>query len=180
MILVDGQSQKAVASMSVPLTCQCGLVRGQVLKASGGMRVVCYCDDCEAFARALHRPEILEGMFRWHTACCSAPIGSTMASLRFPFIGLLTAFVDVPESERDTGLGPPVAWVHGRFAIGDVPARAHQAASPGLMARFLWRITKGFVTGAFRPTPLFDASGQPVVVPPVLTVAEREALRIVP
>jgi hypothetical protein len=195
--------------MPIPLQCQCGLVRGHVLQASGGMRVVCYCDDCQAFAHALHRPDLLDehggsdiwqnepaqvrltqgldqlrclrlsdkGMLRWHTACCGTPIGNTMASVRVPFIGLLTAFVAVPQAERDTVLGPPIAWVQGRFATGQVPAWVHQTASPGLMARFVWRITKGFVTRAYRPTPLFDASGQPVVVPRVLSVAEREALR---
>jgi hypothetical protein len=196
--------------MSVPLKCQCGLVRGHVLQASGGMRVVCYCDDCQAFAHALHRPELLDdhggsdiwqnepaqvrltqgldqlrclrlsdkGMVRWYTACCSTPIGNSMASVRFPFIGLYMAFVDVPHAERDIVLGPPIAWVQGRFALGQVPARVNRTATPGLMARFVWRLTKGFVMGAYRPTPFFDASGQPVVVPRVLSVAEREALRI--
>lgn len=41
----------------IPLRCLCGAVRGTALAVDGGMgnRVVCYCDDCQAFARALGR-----------------------------------------------------------------------------------------------------------------------------
>ena len=48
-------------SLEVPLRCQCGAVRGVAsnVAASAGLRFVCYCKDCQAFARFLERPEIL-------------------------------------------------------------------------------------------------------------------------
>ena len=41
----------------VPIRCSCGAVRGiaRGLEPSAGNRVVCYCDDCQAFAHFLGR-----------------------------------------------------------------------------------------------------------------------------
>jgi hypothetical protein len=46
----------------VHLCCRCGQVRGTVTNARphNVNRVVCYCDDCQAFAHALSRPDILD------------------------------------------------------------------------------------------------------------------------
>jgi hypothetical protein len=44
------------------LRCRCGEVRGWVADASPRAvnRVVCYCDDCQAFAHHLGRPDLLD------------------------------------------------------------------------------------------------------------------------
>ena len=44
------------------LSCQCGKVRGELVDASPGNvnRIICYCDDCQAFARYLGRPDLLD------------------------------------------------------------------------------------------------------------------------
>jgi hypothetical protein len=46
----------------VPLRCACGSLRGSALGLSpkAGFHVVCYCRDCQAFARFLHRPDITD------------------------------------------------------------------------------------------------------------------------
>ena len=46
-------------SINLPLRCSCGTVQGVVsgVSAKVGTRVVCYCDDCQAFAHYLGRPE---------------------------------------------------------------------------------------------------------------------------
>jgi hypothetical protein len=47
-------------SLDVPLRCRCGHVRGTAreVSPSTGFRFVCYCTDCQAFARFLaHVPE---------------------------------------------------------------------------------------------------------------------------
>lgn len=45
------------------LRCRCGEVRGSVADASPQTvnRVVCYCDDCQAFAHHLGRADLLDG-----------------------------------------------------------------------------------------------------------------------
>jgi len=46
-----------------PLRCRCGHVRGVASKVapSAGFRIICYCQDCQAFARWLGRPDVLDG-----------------------------------------------------------------------------------------------------------------------
>ena len=44
----------------IPLRCACGTLRGTALAVSpsAGNRVTCYCNDCQAFANFLGRPDI--------------------------------------------------------------------------------------------------------------------------
>jgi len=46
----------------IPLSCRCGLVRGLAIDVSSrrGNRLVCYCDDCQAYARYLGREDIVD------------------------------------------------------------------------------------------------------------------------
>lgn len=46
----------------LPLRCRCGRVRGTAsgVAPSSGFRFVCYCKDCQAFARFLERPDVLD------------------------------------------------------------------------------------------------------------------------
>ena len=48
--------------IDIPLRCNCGRLRGVALGVAprAGCRVVCYCDDCQAFARFLARPGITD------------------------------------------------------------------------------------------------------------------------
>jgi hypothetical protein len=47
---------------SIALSCRCGNVRGEVSGVAPDRinRVVCYCDDCRAYARFLERPDLLD------------------------------------------------------------------------------------------------------------------------
>ena len=51
-----------VGPLDVPLRCRCNHVRGVAgnVSASTGFRFVCYCKDCQAFARFLNRPDVLD------------------------------------------------------------------------------------------------------------------------
>jgi len=48
--------------VDIPMRCRCGHVRGvaRAVSPSAGFRFVCYCKDCQAFARFLERPDILD------------------------------------------------------------------------------------------------------------------------
>jgi hypothetical protein len=50
------------APIDLPLRCRCGHVRGVAheVSPSAGFRFVCYCKDCQAFARFLERPDVLD------------------------------------------------------------------------------------------------------------------------
>jgi hypothetical protein len=47
---------------SLPLRCRCGHVHGVAndVAPNSGFRFVCYCKDCQAFARFLERPDVLD------------------------------------------------------------------------------------------------------------------------
>jgi hypothetical protein len=46
----------------LPLRCRCSRVRGVASEVVpyAGFRFVCYCQDCQAFARFLERPDVLD------------------------------------------------------------------------------------------------------------------------
>lgn len=43
--------------MTIPFHCRCGTLQGQIEPADAYTRAVCYCRDCQAFARALGREQ---------------------------------------------------------------------------------------------------------------------------
>lgn len=45
--------------MNHPLQCQCGTIKGYVIRPGMANRAVCYCADCQAFARFLERADTL-------------------------------------------------------------------------------------------------------------------------
>jgi hypothetical protein len=48
--------------LDLPLRCRCGHLRGAAsgISPSTGFRFVCYCRDCQVFARFLGRPDVLD------------------------------------------------------------------------------------------------------------------------
>jgi hypothetical protein len=43
--------------MNHPLQCRCGTIRGHVVRPGMANRAICYCRDCQAFARFLERAD---------------------------------------------------------------------------------------------------------------------------
>ena len=58
----DYRDVSASARYDLPLRCQCSRVRGVASEVApyAGFRFVCYCQDCQAFARFLERPDVLD------------------------------------------------------------------------------------------------------------------------
>ena len=193
------------------LRCRCGKLRGALSGVSPNTvnRVVCYCKDCQAFARFLGRADVLdahggsdivhvapakiaissgpdelrclrlssEGLFRWYAGCCDTPIGN-MVGARFPFIGLLATFIGDAEDGRvrEVVLGPPFARIHGREAIGGVPAGAHARVDARMMLRVFRLVFGWWVRGMAQPSPFFDGPTRaPKSAPRVLSADERAA-----
>jgi hypothetical protein len=76
--------------LELPLRCRCGRLRGiaRDVGPSTGLRFVCYCQDCQAFARFLDRPDVLD------------PAGGTDIFQMPPGRVKLTAGTDVLRSLR--------------------------------------------------------------------------------
>ena len=119
-------------SYELPLQCRCGHVRGVALNVSAadGFRLVCYCKDCQAFARFLDRSDVLDAA--GGTDIFQMPIGrlrltsgddalrclslsgnvfrwytdccrtpiGNTASPRFPIVGLIHSFISAETDGR--------------------------------------------------------------------------------
>jgi hypothetical protein len=110
----------------LPLRCRCGHVRGVAHEVGphAGFRFTCYCGDCQAFARFLDRPDVLDGsggtdIFQMPTGRVELTVGkdavrclrfsssvfrwyteccktpiANTAGPRFPVVGLIHSFMD--------------------------------------------------------------------------------------
>ena len=48
------------AQMNHPLRCRCGTLQGFVLPSATTTRAICYCKDCQAYARFLRTPGVID------------------------------------------------------------------------------------------------------------------------
>ncbi len=117
-----------------------------------------------------------KGAYRWYAACCNTPIGSTPRGVGFPFVSLITAFVD--KSAAPTWRGPLRGRLMLRFASGDTTALKHEEIP---VFRVVLRIIRSMVVerffGRYRETPFFDpTSGTPVCAPVLLSDEDRTDL----
>jgi hypothetical protein len=146
-----------------------------------GLRFICYCADCQAFARFLERPDVLEpaggtdiiqmpparvqltaGVDALACVCMSAKIFRWYAACcrtpiantapRFPIVGMIRAFMDV----RDDALGPPLCRLFERSARGPLPADAPPPPTARVFLRRSASLLWWRARGLHRPNPFFD------------------------
>ena len=173
----------------IPLRCRCGHVCGVArdVAPSAGFRFVCYCQDCQAFARFLGRPDVLDaagGTDIFHMAAgrvkltagtdavrglrfsskvyrwyadCCRTPIANAAGPRFPVVALIHSFMSLGPRPRDAVLGPPLCRIFERSAIGPLPPNAPGPPSLGLFARRASKLLRWWWRGLGRPHPFFDA-----------------------
>lgn len=156
-----------------------------VLDARGGTEVIQMVPGSLHFSQGHEQIALMQlsegGLFRWHTSCCRAPIGNTLRTTRFPFIGVIDSLLTAEARQELHGRVPLHAHVYTQFAL-DAPSsepRRERSDEPplggtGLVLRRFARIvmTAWFDRDA-RRTPLFDDAGRPVCPPEVLDPEER-------
>lgn len=193
---------------TLPLRCACGELRGTLdARPTSGVRCVCYCDDCRAYARWLGRDDVLDAhggtdvVPTWPARVRLEAAGS-LAVMRLSDKGMYrwyaaccrTPLANVMANPRmpfngvlrraidadDATLDAtfgPAQGVQGRYAIGGCPPGAHETANLGIIAGALGLLARGFLAGGHQPSPWFGPDGQPVVVAEVLDVGARMGLR---
>lgn len=178
------------------LRCKCGAVQGQVQIRGVSSRIVCYCKDCQAFARYLGRTEDVldrhggtdivqvspsrvsfvrgrdqiaairltdQGMIRWFAKCCNTPIGNTPPNYKLSFVGLIHSCLG---ENLESSFGAVKAHANATSANGD--PRPTDRGLLGAVLRFIGIVGSGRLTGQYKHTPFFSASGTPIVEPLVL------------
>lgn len=119
-----------------------------------------------------------KGLRRWYAGCCKTPIGNTLGA-RVPFIGVPHTFMDHASDgcTRDGALGPILSRTQARFGKPPFPPGSHPRGPLWLILRFAGQLLRGAFAGVHKPSPVFDATGKPIVEPTVLTPEQRERLR---
>ena len=191
------------------LSCRCGALRGHVDLKGLSNCMVCYCQDCQAFARFLGPAERVldaqggsdvvqlapdrihitqgaehlavmrlstKGLLRWYAACCRTPVGNTLSRRDRPFTGLLVQCLD--SAPLEAAFGPVRGRVNTASAIGEPKPRASGMA--GALLRILGMVAGSRLSGRYKNTPFFTASGAPVAEPTVLSAEQRAHLRTPP
>lgn len=115
------------------------------------------------------------GLLRWYAACCDTPVANTPRDWKLAYVGLVHTCLRQPEPlERSF---PQVEMrIYTKSAHGAVPA---DTGLPGKLhfLRMVMRLTGMRLTGAYKSTPLFSASGEPVAPPRVAGSEEVDAAR---
>ena len=181
------------------LSCGCGQTEWRIAQGAHGSRVVCYCADCQTFARHL-APQIpvLDpdgGTHIFQTLPTHVQFtkgAENLAALRLGPKGILRWYAtccDTPIANTLPKSAIPFVGLilrPGTSDLGKIVARAFTDAARrpikqqgmgkaalGVIARAL----SGRIAGAHRKGPFFSADGVPVAIPRVLTADERADAR---
>ena len=158
--------------VDLPLRCQCGRMRGVAsnVSPSTGFRFVCYCKDCQAFARFLERADVLDpaggtDIFQMPPGRVKLIAGTdALRCLRFSnrVLRWYTDCCRTPIANTATGPGFPVIGVVHSFMDHEADGRSRDE----LLGLPLGRIYESSAVGPLSP----NAPG-----PPSLGVFARRA-----
>ena len=190
----------------IEMHCRCGEVRGLVKGASSHTvnRMVCYCDDCQAYLHHLRRTDLMDAhggtdVVQVAPASLTFDRGTDrIACLRLSpkglyrwyatccatpvgnTVGPAIPFVGIVVQNFDApdeAFGRPTGAVQGKFAISPAPE-----GSTGLNLPLIWKAVRKVLRWRFRgqtwPHPFFDqATRSPRYPLTILSRSERDTLR---
>lgn len=193
--------------MSHPLRCRCGALMGLVSQPRKASRGVCYCKDCQAFARYLGDPDtVLDSMGGTDVVATLAKYVSftsgtdRLACLSLTDRGLLRWYASCCGTPLGNTLRnfrvPYVGLVHTclgtpatieasfgpvRMHVNTKSATGHPKSMPlsqaAALLRFLPTVLLGRLDGSYKTTPFFTVDGTPVVERKVLTRVELATVK---
>jgi hypothetical protein len=189
--------------MSHPLRCRCGTFRGHVVPSSTAVRAVCYCNDCQAYARFLGAPGVTdEDGGTEVVACLPNDVHLTagldaLACMSLRERGLLRWYASccntpVGNTPRNPHV-PYVGLIHScleatspsvehsfgrrRVAVNTSsarhPVRSTPVASTAAVVRLATSALVARLSGAYRSNPFFE-SGTRTPIRPVRVLSDAE------
>jgi hypothetical protein len=192
------------------LRCRCGRLSWDLIDAvpPRGVRYICHCDDCQAFAAfTSHAAEILDahgGTDAYqlpssqieilhgaeHLACAKV---TSRPLLRWYCHACRTPVANTYHTSRLSFVSVPLCGARpdDRDAFCGPPAGhiwtkfgwgdlsgVRRYSIPAMLWRMLSRIVLARLTGAYRQNPFFSPDGAPIAVPLFLSHDERSALDV--
>ncbi len=150
----------------------------EILDGRGGSDVVQILPKNLSFTQGIDSLACMrlkpKGLVRWYASCCNTPIGNTLATPKFSFIGLVSECLKGKPLEES--FGPIRSWVHTQSAGGGEPKP--KARGIGTSVRwFFANALKARFNGDYKRTPLFRADGSLIVTPRVLSPEELANIR---
>ena len=151
----------------------------EVLDAAGGTDIV--ATHSRYVRLAAGAPQLAcmslspRGLLRWYARCCDTPIANIPRDRKLPYVGLVhTCLETVRPLEASF---PPVQMdINTASALGPTPRRGGFGNTLRFGAMVL-RLASARLTGSYRATPFFDASGAPVATVQVPPRADVEVAR---
>jgi hypothetical protein len=183
--------------MDVALRCSCGALAGGAadVDPERNRRIVCMCDDCQAYAHYLMAERVLDAnggteivpMFPAqlritrglaNLACLRlSPNGlfrfyatccrTPIANCKAAGVPYAGVFRDVLDVDA-ASLGRVFARMQGRFGHPPLPSGTSPGLSPRVMLYTLRFAAQGCLMQAWQPSPFFEPDGQPRVAPHVV------------
>lgn len=173
-------------SQKTEWSCVCGGMRANI-DTGDGSRLICYCDDCQAFARIVGREdwlddaggselfqttpdrvEITQGADR--LACLrltsKGPLRWSASCCGTPFANTQTtrqvpfASIAVRGMAEPERTGPVVVRANRKFALKRIEGEAGSVRR--MVMAFMARALRARLTGRHVQTPFFDREGAPV------------------
>ncbi len=149
------------------------LEKDAILDEFGGTRIVQMTPAQVRITQGLGNVQCIrlkpKGVYRWYTACCHTPIANTL-SAGVPFVGLIH---NIFENEKDIEdcLGPAALRVQVKHALKTPSDRlaAAKGFPVGLILSTAFRLIVAKIQKGDKPTPFFDAYGEPISAPTILS-----------
>ncbi len=189
------------------IQCKCGQIRGQLTPTTPSNHCICYCDDCQAFARHLQAPDAMDA--RGGTEIIQVPPSNLqfthgaekLACLRLTDAGMLrwyaaccgTPIGNTPANQRMSFVGlihtclgdaktreasfGPVTMVVGVKTATGADKPEQKGLFSGI-AKTMAMIIKARLNGTYRRNPFFQQeTGVAVATPRVLSASELGAAK---
>ena len=179
---VTGVAENVTQRSSIRLACYCSDCQAFAHELGAADRVLNRHGGTEIFQVAPSRVQINQGHdhiacmklsekgpFRWYAKCCNTPIGNTMAP-SFPFIGLISAFIDMEAAQQDPQIGPVKCHCQTQDATASWPSDQKRNGFPvGFTIQMMTTILGWKIRGLGKDNPLFTAMGDPIAPPQKVT-----------
>jgi hypothetical protein len=142
-----------------------------VLDSRGGSDIVQVLPRNITFTQGVEKLACLrltdKGLFRWYASCCRTPIGNTLPTPKFSFIGLVHVCLHSDGVPLAEAFGPVRAYVFTKGAHGDPKPR--ETGRARVMGWFFRTTLRARLNGDYKRSPFFNPdTGAPVVVPHVV------------